>query len=218
MLVFVDESGDPGFKFASGSSIFFIVVAAIFPDSFSADACDRSIEELRRTLRLPLHYEFHFSHCSDRVRREFFKKVVTDQFQYHGFVLNKPRLYGNRFNDKQGFYDFTVGLVCENAGPLLRDAIVVIDKCGDREFKQKLAKSLKARMTDGDGNCRLKKVRMESSHNNNRRHALWGSRKEFCLNRCKRWRVAEDSFEARRTGTVLAKMTPADLSLAERRP
>ena len=167
MLVFVDESGDPGFKFASGSSIFFIVVAAIFPDSFSADACDRSIEELRRTLRLPLRYEFHFSHCSDRVRREFFKKVVTDQFQYHGFVLNKPRLYGNRFNDKQGFYDFTVGLVCENAGPLLRDAIVVIDKCGDREFKQKLAKSLKARMTDGDGNCRLKKVRMESSHNNN---------------------------------------------------
>ncbi len=167
MLVFVDESGDPGFKFASGSSIFFIVVAAIFPDSFSADACDRSIEELRRTLRLPLRYEFHFSHCSDRVRREFFKKVVTDQFQYHGFVLNKPRLYGNRFNDQQGFYDFTVGLVCENAGPLLRDAIVVIDKCGDREFKQKLAKSLKARMTDGDGNCRLKKVRMESSHNNN---------------------------------------------------
>lgn len=167
MLVFVDESGDSGFKFASGSSTFFIVVAAIFPDSFSADACDRSIEELRRTLGLPLRYEFHFSHCSDRVRREFFKKVVTDQFQYHGFVLNKPRLYGNRFNDKQGFYDFTVGLVCENAGPLLHDAIVVIDKCGDREFKQKLAKSLKARLTDGDGNCRLKKVRMESSHNNN---------------------------------------------------
>ena len=58
MLVFVDESGDPGFKFASGSSIFFIVAAAIFPYSFSADACDRSIEELRRTLRLPFPMSF----------------------------------------------------------------------------------------------------------------------------------------------------------------
>jgi len=167
MLAFVDESGDSGFNFSTGSSTFFICVAAIFPDSFSADACDRSIDELRRTLKMPSRYEFHFSHCSDRVRAEFFRKVANEQFKYYGFVLNKRSLYGSRFNDKQGFYDLAVGLICENARPLLNNATVVIDECGDRGFRQNLEKTLKARMANEDGTCNIRKVRMEPSHNNN---------------------------------------------------
>jgi len=122
MLAFVDESGDSGFNFSTGSSTFFICVAAIFPDTLSADACDRSIDELKRTFRLPLRYEFHFSHCSDKIRMEFLRKVATEQFQYHGFVLNKPNLFGSRFNDKQGFYVFTVGLICENRSCAVRSS------------------------------------------------------------------------------------------------
>jgi hypothetical protein len=167
MLVFIDESGDSGRKFNAGSSIYFTCVAAIFSDNFNADACDRSIDELRRGLKLANNYEFHFTNCHDRIRREFLKKVAIEQFRYYGFVLNKAKLFGNQFQDKDGFYDFTVGLICENARNLLRDAKVVIDKCGDREFKRRLEKSLKQRMIQPDGTCCIKKVGMESSHTNN---------------------------------------------------
>lgn len=71
------------------------------------------------------------------------------------------------FRDKQGFYDFTVGTICDNARPVLRDAKIIIDKCGDPTFLQKLSASLKARMTEPDGACLIKKVTMEKSHTNN---------------------------------------------------
>jgi hypothetical protein len=137
MLVCIDESGDSGFKFSGGSSEYFKCAAVIFKDIFSSNACDRAIEQIRRELKLRSSFEFHFAECSDRVRTAFFQAVAKEPFVYHGFVLNKRRLYGHTFKDKHGFYDFTVGLICENARGLLRDAKVIIDECGDRTFKQR---------------------------------------------------------------------------------
>ncbi len=167
MLVCIDESGDAGFKFSSGSSEYFTCAAVIFTDTRSMDDCDRAIDEIRRQLKLPLRYEFHFTRCSDQIRTAFLRCVVQERFVFHGFVLNKPRLYGRKFHDKHGFYDFTVGVICENARELLRDAKVIIDKCGDANFRRQLERTLKARMTLEDGTCLLKKVTMEDSKSNN---------------------------------------------------
>lgn len=167
MIVFIDESGDSGMKFGQGSSPYFICVAAIFESDFGAGACDREIDALRRRLKLDIRFEFHFSQTSDKLRREFLRVVATQDFCYHGFVLNKAKLFGDRFHSRQGFYDFTVGLLCENARELFRDAKVVIDRTGDRRFLQQLTKSLKDRMIDADGTCLIKKVGMEASHSNN---------------------------------------------------
>jgi len=167
MFVFIDESGDSGFKFSGGSSQYFTCVAVIFSDALAADACDRRIEQVRRELNLRPSFEFHFTECSTRVRTAFLQAVAFEKFAYHGFVLNKRRLYGQIFKDQHGFYDFTVGLICENARPFLKDAKIVIDECGDRNFKRRLQASLKARMTDEEGNCLIRKVAMEESHTNN---------------------------------------------------
>ncbi len=167
MLVFIDESGDSGFKFGRGSSTYFVVTAVIFGSNFNADACDRSIEELRRTLRVSPFYEFHFAESPDSIRERFLCRAVTERFAYHAFVLNKRKLYGEMFQDATTFYNFAVSIVCENARPLLVDAKVVIDKCGDRAFKRQLEKHLKQKMTDEDGTCRIRKVGMEASHTNN---------------------------------------------------
>lgn len=45
MLVFVDESGDPGMKLEGGSTPYFTVALVIFEDHEEATACD---------LRIPL--------------------------------------------------------------------------------------------------------------------------------------------------------------------
>ena len=169
MLVFIDESGDSGFKFGHGSSTFFVVTAAIFGDNFSADACDRSIEALRRTLGFQGSREFHFATSPDRVREEFFRCVVREAFSYHAFVVDKQKLYANAptFRDGKKFYEFAVSIVCENARQLLNEAKIVIDKNGERSFRQQLEKSLKRRMVDQQGRCLIRKVTMEASHSNN---------------------------------------------------
>lgn len=167
MLVFLDESGDCGFKFDSGSSELFTCVGVFFADAFAASACDRGIDELRGKLNLKRDFEFHFTNCHDNIRRRFLNAVRQEQFTYHGFILNKRQLAPGSFRNKQAFYDNVVGWVCENARPLMNDAKVVIDECGDREFRRRLATALKRRMNDEEGVRRIRKVQMEVSHSNN---------------------------------------------------
>ena len=169
MLVFIDESGDSGFKFGRGSSRYFVITAVIFNSEFAADACDRSIEGLKRKLGFHVGREFHFSQCSDKIRGEFFRCVAAEDFCYHAFVINKQMLsaQAKTFQDGKSFYRFAVSIVCENARSLLCDAKIVIDKNGDRFFRQQLEKHLKEQMIDGSGNCLIRKVGMEASHSNN---------------------------------------------------
>jgi hypothetical protein len=167
MLVLIDESGDCGLKFGKGSSDYFACVAVVFTDSFSMNACDRTIDGLRMEMKKPSNFEFHFSSSPDKTRRLFLGRVSHDDFRYAGFVVDKRKLYGRKFQNPKEFYEFSVGIVCEQVRPLLNDAKVIIDENGDRAFRQKLEKLLKSQMTDKDGICRIKKVAMQTSHSNN---------------------------------------------------
>ena len=66
----MDKSGDAGFKFHGGSSRFFVIAAVIFDSNFAADACDRSIDELKSKIGFRHAREFRFSDVSDKVRNE----------------------------------------------------------------------------------------------------------------------------------------------------
>ena len=156
MLVLIDESGDCGLKFGQGSST-----------PYSADACDRTIDELRRRLNKGSKFEFHFTNCSDAVRKAFLRAVASEEFRYAGFVVDKRKLYSERFNDPRKVYEFSVGIVCEHIRPLLNNSKIILDKSGDRAFRTNLQKGLKAQLTDTDGSCLIKKVAMEHSHSNN---------------------------------------------------
>ena len=167
MLAFIDESGDCGMKFDSGSSTYFVVTAVLFPDNFSADACDRGIDELKHKLSIPRAFEFHFTECRDSLREKFLKHVAHENFRYYAFILNKPKLFGGRFDDPNEVYQTAARFVCDNARRHFHDAKVVIDRTGNRDFKRKLEAALKSTMTEADGTCRIRKVGMEHSHSNN---------------------------------------------------
>ena len=67
---------------------------------------------------------------------------------------------------KGPLYKYVCGLVFENAKPYLADATVVIDKSGDREFRNQLAAYLRRRMKEGGPNP-IRKIKMEESSTNN---------------------------------------------------
>jgi hypothetical protein len=167
MLVFIDESGDGGLKFDRGSSDLFVCAAVVFADAVSADACDEAINCLRCKLLKTACFEFHFSHCSDRIRESFLRTVSRETFQYVGFAVDKRKLYGVRFTEPKEIYRFAVGIVCEQIRPLLNNSKIVIDKNGDRAFRLGLEKEMKLQMTNQDGSCQIKKITMEASHSSN---------------------------------------------------
>jgi hypothetical protein len=168
MLVFVDESGDSGFKTEEGSSQFFTVALVIFEEQDEAIACDQRIGLLRRELGWDERSEFHFNRNSDRVRRAFLQAVAPYNFFYYGIVLNKnPRkLWGEGFRHKMSFYKYTCSLVFENAKEKLERAHVIIDKSGNLDFRRQLAKYLNRKMNEGQ-NRLIAKVKMQRSESNN---------------------------------------------------
>ncbi len=166
MLVFIDESGDCGLKLDSGSSPLFVVALVVFEDNEEAEACDRKIGLLKRELGWKQKDEFHFKKNSHNVRRAFINAVMAYNFFYYSIVLDKAKLYGERFKDKKSFYKYACSLVFESAKEKLYQASVTIDETGSLDFKKQLNKYLKIKMNT-DLNRRIKHVKMQKSGSTN---------------------------------------------------
>ena len=168
MLVFVDESGDPGLKLEQGSSRYFVVALVIFDDDDEAQAADDRITLLRREIRLDPRFEFRFNKCRKDFREQFLKAVRPYQFFYYGIVINKDpnKLWGEGFKYKNSFYKYTCGLVFQSAKAFLDDATVIIDGSGSKDFRRELEQYLKRRIND-PGQRYIRKVKVQSSSRNN---------------------------------------------------
>lgn len=168
MLVFIDESGDPGLKLDSGSTDYFIVTLLAFEDNEEAQAADQRIQLLKHELGFPAGFEFHFNKVKGAFREAFFNAIASYGFFYFSIVINKAKLQGPGFKYKESFYKYACGLVFENAKPYLDNATVVIDGSGSREFRRQLGSYLRKRINDTKGDVRyIGKVKVQDSRDNN---------------------------------------------------
>lgn len=167
MIIFIDESGDSGLKLELGSSRFFVIALVVFEDYDEATSCDQRIGLLKKELGWDQASEFHFKRNSDKVRRAFLQAITPYNFFYYGIVINKDpkKLYGEGFKSKESFYKYACGLVFENAKEKLEQAIVTIDKSGDLDFRNQLARYLRRRMNQDKK--LINKVKMQRSSSNN---------------------------------------------------
>jgi hypothetical protein len=168
MLAFIDESGDTGLMGRKGTSEYFTLVIVYFPDMDDADTADRAINQIKLDLVLNPKFEFHFSRICNRFREAFFSAASSMSFFYVGFVVSKAMVHESGFRDKSSFYKWVCGTVVEHAKPYLHEAIVKIDRSGNRDFQREFCAYLKRRISDHAADFRyVKKVSMESSATNN---------------------------------------------------
>jgi hypothetical protein len=160
MLVFIDESGDPGFKLGRGSTAVFVAVLVAFADGEAAQAATAAIDALAARLRV--RGEFKFSKSRDAVRDDFFDAVCHCDFRVRSIVVRKGRVYSPHLrSEKEDFYRFFVRQMLSHDGGLLQDAEVIIDGSGDRTFKRELKTYLKKQLAPGV----LRDLRFSNSSN-----------------------------------------------------
>lgn len=160
MLVFIDESGDAGFKLDRGSSAVFAVAMVMFCDVGAAQQAAAAIEELRT--RWPTVTEFKFSKASNDLRDQFFETVKHLDFRVRCLVVEKEKIYSPRLrSDKEQFYRFFVKSMLKFDNGRLADAKVVIDGSGERTFRLDLQTHLRRHTPEGA----IKSVRMKDSKN-----------------------------------------------------
>ena len=144
MLVFLDDSGDAGFKVGQGSSAYFVIALVIFDDDLEALDTQVKIRRLRRELKRPDNHEFRFNGCSHAFRQRFLEVVATCHFRYRAIVLNKQGVYGPQLRrSKESFYNYAIKMVLKHSKGTIKEAKLRFDSHGERSVRRALTNYLR---------------------------------------------------------------------------
>ncbi|MBI2552608.1 DUF3800 domain-containing protein [Candidatus Uhrbacteria bacterium] len=88
--LWIDESGDCGFKFDRGSSRFLVIVAVYVLDN-KAEICG-VFQELKAEHGFDSSFEFKFSRCKDSLKQECLRAIAQIPIAYKAIVVDKKNL------------------------------------------------------------------------------------------------------------------------------
>ncbi len=115
MLVFIDDSGDPGFKVERGSSPVFVITCVIFDDELEAEKTAVAIKELRRKLKKSDKFEFKFNKANRKFRLEFLERVSPFKFRVRAIVFEKSKVKSEELRtSKRSFYNYAIKMVLKH--------------------------------------------------------------------------------------------------------
>lgn len=139
MLVFIDDSGDPGFQMKKGSSSFFVIALVIFDDNLEAEKTSVAIKELRRKLKVSDFYEFKFNKSDKKFKITFLEKIKSYKFKVRAIVVNKEKIYSMRLKSyKENFYNYIIMQVLRQNKDHIRNAKLKFDKRGEKSIRDQL--------------------------------------------------------------------------------
>jgi len=147
MIVFIDDSGDPGFKLNKGSSKYFVICCVIFTDNLEAEKTSLSIKELRRKLKISDFYEFKFNKTNKKFRKAFFNVVKPFRFKIRAIVVDKEKIYSQRLKThKEEFYNYIIMQVIKHSKGKIKKAKLKFDKRGEIGIRNQLRVYLSNRL------------------------------------------------------------------------
>lgn len=139
MLVFIDDSGDPGFKTQKGSSSVFVIALVIFDDTLDAEKTSVEIKQLRRDLKFPDDTEFKFHKSRRAVKRKFLERISKYKFRIRAIVVQKAIIRSSFLvNDKESFFNYIVMQVLKNSKKTVKNARIKFDRRGERRIRDNL--------------------------------------------------------------------------------
>lgn len=154
MLIFIDDSGDAGFKIEKGSSQYFVICSIIFDDDLEAEKTAVTIKELRRELGFSDNVEFKFNGSRKAVKEKFLEKVVKYNFRVRALVVDKKLIRSDELKSKKdSFYSFFIKTLLKHNNNSVLNASVRIDGSGDRTFRKTFLTYLRLQL-----NCKQQKI------------------------------------------------------------
>lgn len=145
-LIFIDDSGDPGFK--GGSSANFVMSSAVFIDSAVATKVNLAISEFRKNLGWQDEAEFKFRKTNKTIIRQLLQIVCKYDFKIYAVYVDKSS-YSKMLPmiDKEKLYNWTVKELLMTIP--LDNAYVKIDGRSTREHKLRFASYIRREINIG---------------------------------------------------------------------
>lgn len=166
MQLFIDDSGDPGFKFGSGSSDHLVIAGCLFESEVDAEITGQAIHDLKASLDLNKSQELKFSNSRDQVKMEFFSRVVDLPFQIRAVAIDKRRTGARELVFSGGsLFDAAIEKLVLHSGEQLLNARVYLDGRAGRERSKQIQRRLKG--ITNFGAQAVGKVKFVNSETNN---------------------------------------------------
>lgn len=126
MHIFIDDSGDPGFKIGAGSTSHLVIAACIFSDPKEIEKLAEAVKECRA--RYKIAKEFKFNKTKDRVRHHFYDCIEDIDYSVRAIVIDKSVIYSKdlRENPRQ-FRSFAIRKLLMQHSGQIKDAKIIID-------------------------------------------------------------------------------------------
>ncbi|MBQ6127534.1 DUF3800 domain-containing protein [Candidatus Saccharibacteria bacterium] len=154
-LVFIDDSGDPGFK--SESSDNFVMAAALFIDPEVAESLMHEIDDYRKSLGWKYNHEFKFTKNPKDVVSEMLRRARNYDFKIYAVYIEKsdfreitPAMAP--FFDREKLYNWTIKELLREIP--LETAKITIDGRSSKQHKKDTATYLR-REVNGDNSKKL---------------------------------------------------------------
>lgn len=165
MFVYLDESGDTGFRFDRGSSRYFVITLLLVDDPISLHA---AIDRLRSSLGFTAGNEFKFYQSSHEVRLSFLRVLRRQDFTARALVIDKRLMTRPHMRKRETFYNFLVQMILHHDNDTISDAMIVLDESvKSRKSKQHLATYLRKSLNTDPRAPKVRGVRYHDSRSDN---------------------------------------------------
>jgi len=163
-LVFIDDSGDPGFKLDKGSSSHFVIACVIFDDLLDAEETALIIKKYRRELGWNENREFKFNKTHKKYIREVLQRVSKSSFRIRAICIDKSNIRSPELRNKQNsFYNYAIKEVLSKTDSLSQ-ADIRLDGHSGRTYKKSAITYLRREVNSRSQ--KITKVRFVNSHTN----------------------------------------------------
>lgn len=130
-VVYLDESGDEGFRFASGSSEWF-VLSAVITRKAKEFKVDELVDKVRYDLGKSVRKPLHFRDLKHAQRLPYVSEIAKADLYTISVIIHKPSIKEpENFQKRYRLYFYSVRLLLERVSWLCRDNIRSGD-IGDR--------------------------------------------------------------------------------------
>ena len=165
MFVYLDESGDTGFRFEHGSSRYFVLTLLLVDDPIPFQT---AVDELRERLGFAPRNEFKFYRSSEEVRWAFLQMLRRQSFTARLLVIDKMLMSEPHMRKRETFYNFLVQMILKHGNGTINDATLILDESvKGKKSKQELATYLRQALNADRNQRKITSVRYHKSHTDN---------------------------------------------------
>lgn len=147
MIIYIDDTGDPGFKLNKGSSDYFAIAAVCFANHSDEELMIKKLQELKTLLGWQKRREFKFRKANSELKATFFNYIKTTNFCAYVTIVNKQSITDRNLQQNASLFYNSIILQTLQSIPNLTNLHVYIDGEGGCEYRRKVKTFFRKNLT-----------------------------------------------------------------------